>query len=45
VFEPTSAVFGFGRSLDKMKEAYEAERDKEFAAPRLRKVSKSKQSE
>lgn len=32
VFEPTSGVFGFGRSLDEMKQAYEAERDKAFAA-------------
>jgi hypothetical protein len=28
VFEPSSAVFGFGRSLDDVKQAYEAERDK-----------------
>jgi hypothetical protein len=32
VFEPTNAVFGFGRSIYDMKQAYEAERDKEFAA-------------
>jgi hypothetical protein len=31
VFEPTSEVFGFGRSVEKMKQAYEVERDKAFA--------------
>ncbi len=32
VFEPTSALFGFGRSLDEIKQTYESERDKAFAA-------------